>query len=219
MGVVGLISGNLSRLQVLPLTMNRKRSPQPSQRWLLIVGAVAAVLCGCGEEPAAVSAEAPSAPAVMTPERAFTLHCAACHALEVPEDHPPDHANVLAPPAFAVATRYREVYPEDGQRLQAMMAYVAQPQPERALMRGAVRRFGSMPPMPLPEDTLRLASAYLVVTPFEEPSWFAEHRALERNRFGGQGRGRRWQSGDAASEGRAEAGKDPAEAPVGEEDD
>lgn len=125
------------------------------------------------DAPEQVSAAGVSASDFHTGERYYNQFCTTCHKVEVPAQ--PQPGSMLAPPAFAVAHHYRQVHTDPQQRIAAIQAYVKAPEEHPTLMPGAVRRFGKMPPMPLPDQYLGPISAYLALAEFEEPAWYRGH--------------------------------------------
>ncbi|MBK1879892.1 c-type cytochrome [Pelagicoccus mobilis] len=103
----------------------------------------------------------------------FELMCMACHKYE----HGP---NMLAPPAFAVQMHYENRYGEDEKAFRkAIVDWAKSPDPKKALMPGAIRKFKVMPPLPLPDADLDAIAAYLYHSNFEGECDPAE---MERNR-------------------------------------
>jgi len=81
--------------------------------------------------------------------------CVACHT----EQPPPK----LAPPLAHVSQRYRMMHQGDRDKAMArIVAWIKAPAKEKSLMPAmAIDRFGLMAPLPLPDDQLRAAAAYL----------------------------------------------------------
>lgn len=109
----------------------------------------------------------------------YQQYCTACHMIEVSADAHPDPGSMLAPPAFAVAHHYRRAYDEPQARIDAIVEYVRTPSESRAQMPGAVRRFGPMAPMPLPEEKLRDLAIFLSTGSFKQPPWYGGHYRQE----------------------------------------
>lgn len=102
------------------------------------------------------------------------IHCEACH-------HPSSAMDQrLAPPMIAV----KEHYLDEGSRLEDFQAeltrFVQQPAAEYAKMTGAIRRFGLMPALPLPEEDLAAIATYLYYADLEQPDWWEDHRRQHR---------------------------------------
>jgi len=105
----------------------------------------------------------------------FRQYCAPCHLVQVPADRQPVPGSLPAPPAFAVADHYRKALDDPGERIEAIVAFVRRPRPETALMPGAVRRFGAMAPMPLPDEELRAIATWLALAELDAPPWYQQH--------------------------------------------
>jgi cytochrome c len=148
------------------------RSPYPH---LLAIGVLAAASACAGRAPAtattvtAAAAPAPSAHARHAPDsadaaaarqlaagrRVVTSVCAGCHT-----EQPPPKA---APPLAMVARHYLRATRDSSAAVDRMIAWVRAPSAERSLLpRMAVDRFGLMPPLALPDSTLRAAAAYVL---------------------------------------------------------
>ena len=124
------------------------------------------VLAGCrGSQPqdrpvapgtaraAAPPAEAGLRAQVEAGRQLFQASCSGCHS-----EAPPPRS---APPMQHVAMRYRAAVADREEAVTRIAAYVRAPAAERSLLPGAVRRWGVMPPMPLPEEQLRAVAAYV----------------------------------------------------------
>lgn len=81
--------------------------------------------------------------------------CSACHT----EQPPPK----LAPPLAHVSQRYRMQFKGDRQQaLERIVAWIKAPAREKSMMPAmAIERFGLMAPLPLPDEQLRAAAAYV----------------------------------------------------------
>ena len=84
-----------------------------------------------------------------------TTVCAACHT----EQPPPK----LAPPLAHVSRRYRMQHNGDREKaLARIVAWIKAPAKDKSLMPAmAIERFGLMAPLPLPDEQLRAAAAYV----------------------------------------------------------
>ena len=107
--------------------------------------------------------------------RSYELYCTNCHRVEIQRGISHDAAARLAPPGFAVAHHYRVAHPDLTARKEAIAAFVANPSVETALMPGAIRRFGLMNRINLPEAQLEAIALFLAAGAFEQPPWYAEH--------------------------------------------
>ena len=80
--------------------------------------------------------------------------CAACHTEQPPAK--------LAPPFAHVAARYRKQLGDRDKAIERMVAWVKTPAKDKSLLPPmAIERFGLMPPLPLPDEQLQAAAAYL----------------------------------------------------------
>lgn len=88
-------------------------------------------------------------------EKLLKQNCQNCHAPFVGAD------TRLAPPFFAIRKHYLKEYPEKGDFIKAIMAFVDKPSEEKVLMKGAREKFGLMPPINLDVKELNDLAIYL----------------------------------------------------------
>lgn len=106
------------------------------------------------------------------------LNCESCH-------HPSEKlGNRLAPPMVAVKDHYLADTTTLRTFITELSRSVRNPNPYYAKMPGAIRRFGLMPALPLPEDQLADIATYLYYAQLESPQWLEEHQRQERKRMG-----------------------------------
>ena len=91
----------------------------------------------------------------------FMALCAGCHAV----DSPP----TAAPPIFAVKRHLINRYPDKASFVNRIESWVANPDHKRALMPGAVRRFGLMPKLTYERVQVRKVAEYIYDTEFAPP--------------------------------------------------
>lgn len=97
---------------------------------------------------AAVAQDAPAG------ELTFRVVCASCHT-----SNPPP---AKAPPMSHIARRYRQVFANEAEGIDAIVQWVTKPDTARSRMPAhAVERFGLMPAFPLPEAQLRDVAKYV----------------------------------------------------------
>lgn len=108
--------------------------------------------------------------------------CYVCHNPEAPS-----HDALLAPPMEAVKFRYKRQYEDREQFILAMSNFVKSPTQDKALMYGAVSKFGVMPALALPDSTLRILSEYIHDQELEKPAWFDKHFAEQHGQNGTKG--------------------------------
>ena len=84
----------------------------------------------------------------------YTANCKACHAMQPPAR--------TAPPIVALAGRYRAVHGNKADAVKAMVAFMKKPDAAKSVLGPqAVKRFGLMPAMALPDDQLATVSGWL----------------------------------------------------------
>ena len=98
----------------------------------------------------------------------FNALCASCHSTQ--------GGSGIAPPAFGVVSHTKEVYPEREAFVQRVVDWVANPSEDKALMPGAVRKFGVMPKLGYPESQVRAAAEYLFDAGLSAPSGHKKHK-------------------------------------------
>ena len=98
----------------------------------------------------------------------YETYCISCHQYEKQD-------NMVAPPVFALKDHYVRAYSDKGELKQAMISFIVKPREKNAHMPGAIRKFGLMPPMPLPEEDLSAIVDYIVDTEFKKPEWYDQH--------------------------------------------
>jgi cytochrome c553 len=98
-------------------------------------------------------------------------HCYLCHSSNAAEE-----GGRIAPPMVAIKARYidKEGFGRD-EFIQHVSEFVANPTEDKALMYGAVRKFGVMPKQTFPDSAVIKIAAYMFDYKIEEPSWFKEH--------------------------------------------
>lgn len=90
----------------------------------------------------------------------------------------------LAPPIAAVKKHYIGHYPNQTSFVNAVTGWVAHQDPNKSLMRGAIRRFNIMPPIPVKrEDSIKIAE-YIYAGKLEMPKGMAEHVQQQHKKKG-----------------------------------
>ena len=74
-----------------------------------------------------------------------------------------------APPIFVVKRHVLRYFAEKDAFVERLVNWVADPDPDRALMPGAVRRFGLMPKLPYSADQVRTAAEFIYETELMRP--------------------------------------------------
>lgn len=90
--------------------------------------------------------------------------CYVCH------DPKATRTNMIAPPMVVIKMHYIDSSTSKKEFSDALINWVNDPQ-ESTKMPGAHKKFGSMPYMPHPEETIRLVAEYLYDNEIERPEW------------------------------------------------
>ena len=109
----------------------------------------------------------------------FKTNCYACH-----NPSAPSHDAIVAPPMAAIKHRYSREFQSKNAFVEAIINFTTEPSPEKARMKGALRRFNVMPKPVTSEADIRKIAAYIYENDIEEPEWFAEHFRQKHNRKG-----------------------------------
>lgn len=97
-------------------------------------------------------------------------NCYSCHS---PSSS--SHDEIIAPPMIAVKTRYLKEYNSEKAFVEAMVSYAKSPSKLKALMKGAINKFGVMPQQNFSKKDLQKIAKYIYSNPIHEPEWFKEH--------------------------------------------
>jgi len=101
----------------------------------------------------AVAAENTTASA-MSGQELYTANCAVCHSMRPPAK--------TAPPIVGLASRFRTVYGNKSDAVDAMVSFMQNPDAEKtALGPQAIKRFGLMPAMTMSDGYLKIVSGWL----------------------------------------------------------
>lgn len=95
--------------------------------------------------------------------------CYSCHSPDAEIDMR------MAPPMVAVKMHYTEKYNTQEDFVNAIWDFMKKPDENKALMKGAVRKFGLMPYVPYKEDDIKAIASYIYNNDLEKPEWFDEH--------------------------------------------
>lgn len=85
----------------------------------------------------------------------------------------------MAPPMVAVKMHYTEEHDSQEDFVTAIWGFMQKPDKDKALMKGAVKRFGLMPYVPYKEEDIKAIATYMYNNELEKPDWFDEHRKQE----------------------------------------
>ena len=113
----------------------------------------------------------------------FDSYCAACHGLSGGMDM----SKRVAPPVAAIRVHYIGPHAEEDDFVAAVADWVATPDQSKTLMRGAIRKFKLMPPLPFPRDEIEKIAAYIYAGELEKPEGFDEHVQQRHGKGGMKG--------------------------------
>ncbi|MEE4202882.1 MAG: hypothetical protein V2I45_04585 [Halieaceae bacterium] len=119
---------------------------------------------------------APDAERLTAGFNALERLCFACHS---PEPEPDQR---IAPPISAIKKHYIERHADFQDFSVAFTGFVAHPTAERAILRGAIKRFGLMPQLSIDDASVADIAYYLYYTELKDPPWFAEHYEAEHGK-------------------------------------
>ncbi|MFC3878865.1 c-type cytochrome [Algoriphagus namhaensis] len=93
-------------------------------------------------------------------------HCYTCH-----NPKSKSHDEIPAPPLWGMKKHYLEAYPEQTEFEKAMMTFILNPNEEKALMKGPIKRFGLMPKPQITEEEAKKIVRYIYEQELENPLW------------------------------------------------
>lgn len=102
-------------------------------------------------------------------EKLYQQHCTVCHG------QPAAGQRRNAPPIFAVKNHYLAVHDDELTFVDAINSWVANPQEENSLMKGAIRHFNLMPKIPVPEDDVSKIAEYIFSDKIKIPEAYKQH--------------------------------------------
>jgi len=105
-------------------------------------------------------------------------HCFVCHQVNSSREER------IAPPMFAVKRHYLTSGISKAEFVQDIVAWCKNPSEETSRMRGAVNKFGVMPHLYFPQDTIEQIAAYMFEYDIEKPSGFKNSDQHRRGRRG-----------------------------------
>jgi len=109
-------------------------------------------------------------------EKLYQQHCAACHGQTT------NGQSRIAPPIFAVKNHYLAVHDDELTFVDAIKSWVANPQEEDSLMKGAIRHFNLMPKIPVAEEDVSKIAEYIFSDKVAIPEAYKRH--YQRNHSG-----------------------------------
>ena len=81
----------------------------------------------------------------------------------------------IAPPMAGVKMHYLEMYENEEEFVNAIWSFLENPEEDKSLMKGAVRKFGLMPYVPYQEEDIKSIASYIYNNELEKPDWFDQH--------------------------------------------
>ncbi len=116
----------------------------------------------------------PQVQAASEGKQLFESLCMSCHSTSGPP--------TVAPPVFGMKNHVIKAYPQRQDFINYIVQWVRHPDASRALMPGAVRRFGLMPALPYPEDQVRKIAEFLYDNNLKMPRWYQQHYEQEHGK-------------------------------------
>jgi cytochrome c553 len=116
-------------------------------------------------------------------KKLMETNCYICHSPTADEN------SRNAPPMIAVKKRYLMQNSSNEAFTAAMLNWFKNPNKDNAIMYGAVQRYGVMPNMPFPEETITQIADYMYTFEIDQPEWFESHYQQEHKQ-NGQNRGK-----------------------------
>ena len=114
----------------------------------------------------------------------FNTYCSACHGITGGMDM----SKRVAPPIVAVRMHYIGRYPDKASFVTAITSWLENQDASKTLMRGAIRRFKIMPPVPVAKNDAQKIAVYIYQGDIEKPAGFEKHIEEQHGKQGG-GRG------------------------------
>ena len=102
--------------------------------------------------------------------------CNLCHSLTAGENER------IAPPMIAIKRNYLNSTTSKEEFIAQFTGFVKDPTNEKALMSGAINKFGVMPKQAFPEDEVLAIANYVYDYQIETPAWFEEHWGKEHGK-------------------------------------
>lgn len=119
-------------------------------------------------------------------KKLMEINCYVCHSPTASQE------DRIGPPMIGIKRHYITDNTTKSEFIEAMQAWIKNPNNKDAKMRGAVLRFGVMPKAPYPEETIRQIADYMFDYEIEQPDWFEDHFHDEHGNHNGQrGQGKR----------------------------
>lgn len=97
-------------------------------------------------------------------------YCYVCH-----NPNAISHDSIVAPPFKAIKMRYTRKYGNKEDFVNSIVNWAQNPDENKALMYGAVKRFKVMPKLPLGTKELEAIASFMYDNEVEEPAWMEKH--------------------------------------------
>ena len=104
-------------------------------------------------------------------EKLYKTYCSACHGSQGGMDM----SKRVAPPIIAVRMHYIGRYPDKASFVTAVADWVEKQDESKTLMRGAIRKFNIMPPVPVSRKDAQKIAAYIYEGNVDSPAGFDKH--------------------------------------------
>ncbi|MFH6604429.1 DUF3365 domain-containing protein [Maribacter algicola] len=98
-------------------------------------------------------------------------------------------ASMIAPPMIAVKKHYIDDNTTKEEFIESLILWINDPEAP-SKMPGAQQRFGKMPYLPYPKETITQIAEYIYDHEIEEPEWFSAHFEEEHGNGNGRGMGK-----------------------------
>ena len=104
-------------------------------------------------------------------EHLYKTYCSSCHGLTGGMDM----KQRVAPPIAAVRFHYINIHPDKASFVSAVTNWLEKQDENKSLMRGAIRRFNIMPPIPVSKEDSQKIANYIYAGNLEKPEGFDKH--------------------------------------------
>jgi len=104
-------------------------------------------------------------------EKLYQQHCSVCHGANAAGQRR------IAPPIFAVKNHYLAVHDEELTFVDAINTWVANPEEQKSLMKGAIRHFNLMPKIVVAESDVTQIAEYIFSDAVGIPDAYKKHYA------------------------------------------
>lgn len=109
----------------------------------------------------------------------ISQHCLSCHN----PDMGGGHASRLGPPIFKVREHYYREGISKEEFTASMLSFVKSPSQDKTKMYGAVKNFGLMPPLVIPQEDLELIVNYIYENDLSSEAWKKEWDVFKENQL------------------------------------